>query len=163
MSSRLARFSEILRAAVAAVWRRPRLRMLILGMLILVIGLLLYPFQITVVPSWDAEVTDETSAAVREINVTEHWQHYLLEPSGHEEILKTGNDGSVSFPPRTIRASVLSRILHSIRKLPAAGVEARSDPYASIVIWGSRDYEIRVAVYRQGSEPVRKIVVQRRP
>ena len=46
---------------------------------------LFYPFQTTIVPEWSLKVVDEEGAVVRDVNVTEHWQHFLLESSSHEE------------------------------------------------------------------------------
>jgi hypothetical protein len=47
---------------------------------------------------------------VRQIKVTEHWQHYLVESEGHEEVRQTDESGRVDFPERSVRASVASRM-----------------------------------------------------
>src|SRR6266545_5246643 len=84
---------------------------------LLVAGIFLYPFQTTIVPQWSLRVVDDTGIAVRDIKVTEHWQHYLLESEGHDDIKTTVEDGHVSFPERTIRASLLRRALAMIVEL----------------------------------------------
>jgi hypothetical protein len=53
---------------------------------ILLLGLILfYPFQTTIVPEWSLKVVDEEGLPVRDVNVTEHWQHFLLESASHED------------------------------------------------------------------------------
>ena len=85
--------------------------MLFAGAAVLLLALFLYPFKTTIVPRWRLNVVDETRVlGVPDIRVTEHWQHYLLESEGHEEMQKTNQNGLVDFPTRTIRASLASRV-----------------------------------------------------
>ena len=119
----------------------------------------LYPFQTTTVPQWNLRVVDDAGAPVREMNVTEHWQDYLLESAGHEEVQTTNQDGLVSFGARSIRASVTRRLLARISKFGS------NDPrgavrYGAVVVWGKKEYETTVAVY-QGDVPPADIRVQR--
>ena len=118
----------------------------------------LCPFQTTTVPRWSLRVVDDTGAPVREINVTEHWQDYLLESEGHEEVQTTNQDGLVSFGARTIRASVTRRLLARIGKFGSN--DTRAVRYGAVVVWGRKDYETTVAVY-QGDVPSAEIRVQR--
>jgi len=93
------------------------------------------------------------------INVTEHWQHYLLESSGNEDVRQTEAQGRVSFPDRAIRASLLRRLLATIGRLLKSGAEAKRDPYASVVVWGSKLRETAVAVYHEERPLQSEIVV----
>ena len=141
----------------------PRLRRALAVLLILLAVLLLFPFKTTIVPTWTLRVMDESGAAVPGLKVTEHWQHYLLESSGHEELRQVGADGRLTFPERTIRASLLRRALATLSRLDKTGTEARSEPYASVVVWGSKSHETAVAVYHPEQAPQAEIVVHTTP
>ena len=138
-----------------------RRRAILAGVVVLLLVILFFPFQSTTVPQWRLHVVDDTGAQVPGINVTEHWQHYLLESDGHEEMLTTDERGRVGFQARTIRAGVASRVIDTIANFARQGARAKFDPYASIVVWGSRDYETAVAVYQPGTPPQADIVIHR--
>jgi len=139
-----------------------RWRVLFAGAAVLLLALFLYPFKTTIVPRWRLNVVDETRVlGVPDIRVTEHWQHYLLESEGHEEMQKTNQNGLVDFPMRTIRASLASRVTRTIFNFAREGANAKSGPYASIVVWGSSDYETTVAVYQPDTPTQTEIVVHR--
>lgn len=137
----------------------PRLRAVLLALLFLLLVLVFYPFQTIIVPDWHLKVLDQSGAPVREINVTEHWQHYLLENSGHEELRRTAEDGTVNFPRRTIRAGLLRRLLATVGRIAREGTQGKREPYASVVVWGSRNHTPSVAVYDQEQAPLSEIVV----
>ena len=130
--------------------------------LLLFLVVLLYPFQTTVVSDWSFRVVDDLHVPVAGITVTEHWQHYLIENEGHEEVKTTNAAGDVSFPARTVRASLLTRLVRFIRSLGKTGVERRRDAYASVVIWGSRDYALTTFVRDPDAELPERILVRRR-
>lgn len=144
------------------LWRLAyRFRIALTIILVLSLVTLLFPFKTTTLPQWNLRVFDDAGAPVRGINVTEHWQHYLLEPSGHEELQVTNQDGLVSFEPRSLRASVARRLFARISKFAREGKRGRTDPYGSIVVWGSKDHATTVAVYQGEGMPQPEIVVQR--
>lgn len=128
-------------------------------MLLAVVFLLLFPFKTTIVPEWTLKVVDEEGAAVRDINVTEHWQHFLLESAAHEELQRVGENGAAKFPERTIRASLLRRGLATISRIKSSGWRARRSPAASIVVWGNKDYATTVAVYDPSHLPQSHVTV----
>ena len=139
-----------------------RWRAWIAGAVVLVLVILFFPFQSTTVPRWRVHVVDETGAIVPNISVTEHWQHYLLESGGHEEALRTDASGMVDFPARTVRAGVVTRVIDMLINIAREGAKAKLDPYASLVVWGSRDHETAVAIYKPGTPPQNEVVVHRR-
>ena len=139
---------------------RRTLRKLWLPLLIAVI-FLVYPFQTTVAPAWQLRVVDDTGLAVAGIKVTEHWQHNSLESTGHEDIETTDQDGRVSFPPRQKRSSLFARALGPLLKTFKDGNRALLGPYASVVVWGNRNYETAVAIYKPGEVPIGEIVIVR--
>jgi hypothetical protein len=146
---------------ISDLWRLGyRFRIAVAFALVLILITLFYPFKTTTVPQWDLRVLDDAGAPVREINVTEHWQHYPLESSEHTEAQTTNRDGLVSFGLRSIRASVVRRLLARIN-IPTQGNRGRTDPYGAIVVWGSKSHATTVAVYEGKEMPQQEIRVQR--
>jgi hypothetical protein len=139
----------------------PRWRKALVSALLVLLIILLYPFKTTTVPEWNLRILDDRGAAVQGIKVTEHWQNYLLEASGHEDQRTTNEEGHVGFPARTIRASLLGRLVARIGKLGSHGVQGRIDPYGSVVVWGSKNHATTVAVHPEGELPQAEIRVQR--
>jgi hypothetical protein len=131
--------------------------------LLLLLLVLIYPFQTTIVPHWRFLVVDDHGSPVRAMNVTEHWRHYLLESEGHEEIARTEDDGQVNFPARTIRASLLHRMMARINKAAGGSGQARVDASASVVLWGSKKYQTTVAIYSEPNPPQSEISVRSLP
>ena len=141
----------------------PRLRRALAALLFLLLILLLFPFKTTIVPPWTLRVVDQSGTPVNGIKVTEHWQHYLIESAGHEDIHQTGADGRVSFPERAIRASLLRRFLATTSRLTKRGTAAKREPYASVVAWGSKFHETAVAVYDEERPLKSEMVVHTTP
>jgi hypothetical protein len=138
-----------------------RSRIVLTAALVLFLVTFLYPFKTTTLPQWNLRVVDDAGAPVREINVTEHWQHYLLESAGHEEAQTTNRDGRVVFALRSIRASLASRLFARISKITGKGDRGRTDAYGAVVVWGSKDHATTVAVYQEKELPPPEIRVQR--
>ncbi len=139
-------------------WRQGyRFRVAVVAFLVFLIGLFIYPFKTTTVPAWSVRVVDDAGSPVGDINVTEHWQDYPLELSGQEEARRTNRDGMATFDTRTLRANLARRLFAKItRPRNRATV-----PYGAIVVWGSKDHETTVAVYRGEELPPPEIQVQR--
>ena len=141
------------------LWRLGyRFRIALTAALVLFLVTFLYPFQTTTVPQWNLRVVDDAGAPVREIKVTEHWQHYPLDSSGHEEVQTTNQDGLVSFGLRSIRASLARRLFARIN---VGSDRGRKDPYGAIVAWGSKAHSTTVAVYQVNEMPQPEIRMQR--
>jgi hypothetical protein len=138
-----------------------RWRAILASVLVLILALLIFPFKLPIAPLWSLRVLDESGMGVRDIKVTEHWQHYLVEPDGHEEVRQTDPTGRVEFPERNVRVSIASRALARLRRFGSSGMPARSDPYASIVVWGNRYYETTVAVHEPEGPLQAEVVVHR--
>jgi hypothetical protein len=147
---------------ISEQWRSSnRFRIIVIAASVLVLVFFLYPFETTTVPQWNLRVVDDAGAPVREINVTEHWQNYLLESEGHEEAQTTNQDGLVRFGARSIRASVLRRLFARISKFGNYNNRGRPIHYGAVVVWGSKSYETTVAVYPEEGVPQAEIRVQR--
>ncbi len=137
------------------------LRIALVSPLVVLLMLLLFPFKTIVVPAWSLRVIDHLEQPVAAVKVTEHWQNYLLEPNGHEELKSTLGNGEVEFPERTIRASLFTRAIARIVKATRSGAQKRTDCYASVVVWGSKDFETTAAVHNGSETSQQTIVVHR--
>jgi len=143
-------------------WRSSnRFRIIVICASAIVLVTLLYPFETTTVPQWNLRILDDGGAPVREINVTEHWQNYLLESEGNEEAQTTNQDGLVSFGARTIRASVARRLFSRLNKSGNYSNRGKPIRYGAVVVWGSKSYETTVAVYPGEGTPQLEVSVKR--
>jgi hypothetical protein len=147
---------------IAEQWRSSnRFRIIVISAAAIFLVAFLYPFETTTVPQWNLRIVDDAGAPVREINVTEHWQNYLLETGGHEEAKATNQDGLVSFDERSIRAGVARRLISRISKFGNYNNRGRPIRYGAVVVWGNKSYETTVAVYSGEGTPQPEIRVQR--
>ncbi|MGH9870976.1 MAG: hypothetical protein ACRD9S_00645 [Pyrinomonadaceae bacterium] len=145
-------------------WRSSqRFRIVVIAASVVFLVVLLYPFETTTVPQWNLRIVDDAGAPVREINVTEHWQNYLLESGGHEEAQTTNQDGLVSFAVRNIRASLVSRLFARIGKFGNYDNRGRPVRYGAVVVWGSKSHETTVAMYSGEGAPQPEVRVKRSP
>ena len=77
-------------------------------------GLLVYPYETTVVPDWRVRVVDENGNPVSGVTVTEYWRHMSFESDDHHAEAITDYSGYVSFPGRTTRAPLIRRAIGSL-------------------------------------------------
>ena len=147
---------------ISEQWRSSnRFRIVVVAASAIFLVTFLYPFETTTLPQWNLRIVDDAGAPVREINVTEHWQNYLLETGGHEEAKTTNQDGLVSFDERSIRASVARRLFSRISKFGNYNNRGRPIRYGAVVVWGNKSYETTVAVYPGEGTPQSELTVQR--
>lgn len=115
--------------------KRTRLLLTCVGLLSMTLASI-YPFETTVVPAWTLKVVDGEGNIVRGALAREYWQHDSLESKSHEQDSRTDEDGYVTFPAKTIRASLLSRMVGPIGNMFAQGVHASNGPHAYVLAWG---------------------------
>src|SRR5882724_6377035 len=114
---------------------RLRKKLAATALLIACLGVLLfYPFETTVVPEWNMRITDESGKPVLKVVVSELWRHHSVEFHGHSEDRMTDSEGFVSFPRRTVRASLIFRAAG--RAVVALNVHGESGPKASALVIG---------------------------
>lgn len=109
----------------------------VLGIALSLIGLLLtlfYPFESTVVPEWNLRIIDEAGRPVSNIVVIERWRHHSLESSGQEEIRSTDLEGRVSFPHRSVEASLIFRLV--AERVARFNAHGESGPKAFVLVLG---------------------------
>jgi hypothetical protein len=129
----------------------------------LLLGLLisLYPFETTVVPEWRVRVADEVGNPLKKTIVSEHWKHYSIESEGHEAEAITDGDGYITFPPRTIKASLLIRVIGLIRNVFKTGIHASFGPSAYLIVSGDMDSITTNADYSP-DKPLPEQIIRRR-
>ena len=92
--------------------------------LVALFAILLFPFETTVVPEQQVLVVNEDMRPIKGALVRQIWQHYSLEREGHEEDVRTDQSGRLTFPRRTIRASLFRRTLGPGMNVLTKGVHA---------------------------------------
>ena len=107
------------------------------GLLILIVlfMLALIPYPSMVAPDWKITVMDEAHKPVRAI-VRESYQNCSVESEGQESDAMTDELGRVSFPVRKIHASLLTRILGTLRSA-TGGAHASFGPSAYVNAFGT--------------------------
>lgn len=95
----------------------------LVGALVLLV-VLLYPFQTTVVPEQHVLVVNQDMRPIKGVLVRQIWQHYSLERRGHEEDVLTDVEGRVTFPKRTMRSNLVWRICGPVVNVVTQGVHA---------------------------------------
>ena len=94
------------------------------ALVVLLVAVFLYRFESTTVPPQSVLVVTEDWKPVQGALVRQSWQNYSVEADGHEEDLPTDETGRVSFPRRTVRASLLWRIYRPVANILTQGIHA---------------------------------------
>jgi len=132
---------------------------LVLGIILaMIVTLLLYPLESTVVPQWRVRVLDEAGNSVRGVRLRESWSDYSVESHDHTEDLSTDADGYVTFPRRTVKASLLVRIARKafIAIVPHQG---EGHPAAYLLVFGDYSTVSDEPYYVPGRPLAAQIVV----
>jgi hypothetical protein len=98
--------------------------------------LLIYPFKSGEVPEQHVLVVTEDWRPVKGALVRQSWQNYSLESQGNEEDFRTDDNGRVTLPKRTMRASILIRLLHPIWNVFTQGVHSSFGVHTDVLELG---------------------------
>lgn len=115
--------------------KAPERKKILLALSLVLVVLVIYPFESTVVPQWKIRLVDESGNSVVGVGVNEGWRHYSVEIRRHEESLITDDEGYVTFPRRTVRAGVLIRAVGGM--ITALNPHGSSGPHAFADVMGS--------------------------
>ena len=74
-----------------------------------------YPIESAVVPAWSVTVVDRDGYPLKGVEVHQYWRHFALEKTYSSQTRTTNNDGEVHFPLRTIKASLLARLIRPVQ------------------------------------------------
>lgn len=95
-----------------------------------------YPVESTICPPWTIQVIDNNGQPLGGAFVRQVWQHYSVESRSQEQDARTDANGYVSFPERTVRASILSNLLGAIVNTFTQGVHASYGPHTNVIAYG---------------------------
>ena len=104
------------------------------GLLLIFIGvIMIFPFESPVVPAWKIQVVDEAGHPIGGIGVRQSWNNYSVGHIGQSEDSVTDDNGYVTFPARTIRASLLRGLTYPIFNL-LCGPHASWGPSSDVLV-----------------------------
>jgi hypothetical protein len=121
-------------AAFDANLRRRKILFPIISLIALVI-FLAWPTTSAESPFWEVWVVNEANQPMEGMTVTLTYQNYSAESEEHSEQKQTDALGHVAFPPRSLKASRLRRILTTVQSAEA-GVHASFGPHAHVMAHG---------------------------
>jgi hypothetical protein len=92
---------------------RIRLWAVVGAIVILLVVILVYPYESNGLPEWRFRVVDEKGLPVAGVQVFQEWQYRLDEGQTFIDSKSTDKEGMVIFPKRTIRGTLVWRTLSS--------------------------------------------------
>jgi hypothetical protein len=135
----------------------------LLAPILIVLGVgtfLLYPFETTVIPEWRVRVVDERESPLPGTVVIEYWSHTSYESGDHQAESVTDSEGFVTFPSRTIRASLIKRGgVPLLNRLNVHGVDR--GPHGYLVVRSDMNSTTDNSDYLPGRPLPRQIVLRR--
>jgi hypothetical protein len=75
------------------------------------VGVMLFPFQLCVVPAWSLQVVDENDHPVAGVAVQQEWGQFGANEMTWADSRLTGTDGRVDFPERDVESPLGPRAL----------------------------------------------------
>jgi hypothetical protein len=136
-------------------------RVIVVGIVLPATLILLFPFQITIVPEWQARVVNESHEPLKRVTVAEYWRYSVVSCQGKNENSITDDYGFVKFPKRTVRIPILLRMLRPVIQTLGCGLHDSSQPYGFLVV--SRDgnlYDATGNIYIPGHPPPQEVIVK---
>jgi hypothetical protein len=88
---------------------------------ILVLVLLLYPEKLTIVPAYHVRLVDQSGEPLANTFVSELWQQTAAQRIESLQQVMTNAQGEVDLPQRTVRASLVERMLGCLRNVRRQG------------------------------------------
>lgn len=80
---------------------------------VLVLGLLVYPFEQSIVPAWSVQVVDENNHPLVGVDVQQEWGQFGPHEMAWADSRVSGVDGWIDFPERVVEAPLGPRVLKS--------------------------------------------------
>lgn len=128
--------------------------------LIVVLAALLYPYETTVVPLWRVRVVDEAGKPLARVAVTEYWRDTSAESGDHHVESITDDSAYVTFPRRTIRASLIRRVAGQlINRMNVHGVDLGAHAY--LIVAGDMNSTTHNSDYFPGQPLPQEIILTR--
>lgn len=120
-----------------------RQKFLLVSLGIIILLVLVLPYETTVVPAWTLRVIDENGRPYAHKEVRETWKHYTLEASAADNMddKYTDEQGYVSFPERRIRSSLIKRAVMTVFNTIMTVAHGSIGISASVAATGPQGYK----------------------
>jgi hypothetical protein len=113
------------------------------------------------VPAWKVQVVDETGKPIANVLVRQIWQDYDVERKGHQEDVRSDENGYATFSQRRIPYNPGKKAKARAKQVARFGVHASLGLHAEIWAYGN-DPHIWSFVDYKASEPLpEKIILKR--
>ena len=156
------------RRKVAPRRRRARMTPELKGLLcfvaaaMLLVGVLLYPFQLCVVPAWSVQVVDENDHPVPGIAVQQEWGQFGPHEMTWEDSRLTGADGRVDFPERDVESPLGPRALKRFLTSGIQPVDGKERAVPSAHLFVCRQGKTGEVTWQRGvGQPQDRLVVHK--
>jgi hypothetical protein len=91
---------------------------------ILVLVVLLYPEKLTIVPAYHVKLVDQSGQPLPNTFVSELWQQTAAQRIENLQQIMTNAEGEADLPQRTVRSTLMERMLGCLRYLGREGFGA---------------------------------------
>jgi hypothetical protein len=88
---------------------------------VLALGALLYPENLTIVPAYHVKLVNQSGEPMANTFVSELWQQTAAQRAESLQQVLTNAQGEVDLPQRTVRASLVERMLGCLRNVSRQG------------------------------------------
>jgi hypothetical protein len=128
----------------------------------LTVGVLLYPFELCVVPAWSVLVVDENSHPVAGIAVQQEWGQFGAREMTWADSRLTGADGRVDFPERDVESPLGPRALKNFLTSGIQPVDGKEKLVPSAHLFVCRQGKTGEITWVRGmGQPERRLLVHK--
>lgn len=141
---------------------RKKIRLAVIIIMLIVLIIMSTPFAVTVVPSWQLIVTDESGKFLSNVKIEQTWQFYLLETTAHTDNKFTNKNGEVTFSEKHITVFGYQYPLGYIRNIFHGGVHA-SYGKSSWAIGSTDECTIGSVTFENRSVEPQTLIIAKKP
>lgn len=128
----------------------------LVGALICVSIILLFPWRSQIAPSWKIQVVDEQGHPIKNLAVSQNWVNPNFRMLWFEEDFRSDEEGFITLPERSAWGNVLLRIISLIWSRTLGDRQ-----YYDAVVFSWGNYSGGAAYYVRGKEPPKKLIMRR--
>jgi hypothetical protein len=128
----------------------------------LLVGVMLYPFQLCAVPAWSVQVVDENDHPLPGIAVQQEWGQFGPQQMTWADSRVTGVDGRVAFPERDVESPLGPRALTNFLASGIQPVDGKEPLVPSSHLFICRQGKSGEIAWQRGmGEPQDRLVVHK--
>lgn len=128
----------------------------------LTVGVLLYPFELCVVPAWSVQVVDENNHPVAGIAVQQEWGQFGAHEMTWADSHVTGADGRVEFPERDVESPLGPRAVKNFLTSGIQPVDGKERLVPSAHLFVCRQGKTGEITWERGKgEPQERLLVHK--